>query len=285
MHKFKLAFLIFFPIWFQTLVALPAPEPIPQNCYAAEILEAQRLVKRAEIVFGYDGSTGPRFWSDLSPSNQLCSSGMLQSPINFPKNHFLVKGATPFELAWNANITDADFENEGTTVKALFTTDSKVIFNETEYTLKQFHFHTPSEHHFDGRALDAEVHFVHVSDNGKILVLGIPLEARDGEYLPVCENCGRLVEQLIPHLPYEAKTSNKIDSLNLEPVIRFISKTKWNSYKGSLTTPPCTEGVRFFISSKYLGITLSELRDLKKAIPFSARFTQPLNGRGKMLAN
>ncbi|KAJ1554563.1 hypothetical protein HK096_002962 [Nowakowskiella sp. JEL0078] len=268
--------------------ALPAPEPslsnVAHNCYADVILQAnhiQRLRKRsAEGTapnFGYEGSRGPLFWADLDPANEKCRTGKLQSPINFAGQDFLASANEKFTLDWKTPIANAEFLNEGITAKVILETESKVTFAGTEFKLKQFHFHTPSEHHIDERSTDAEIHFVHVSDSGKILVLGVLVE------IPAC--CAKynaLFSQLIPNLPIgPVDTKKTISTLDLSTIVKFFEETTFNTYEGSLTTPPCSEGVRFFVSTNRLKVPSAQIKELKKVVPFNARFTQANNGRGK----
>ncbi|KAJ1568601.1 hypothetical protein HK096_005946 [Nowakowskiella sp. JEL0078] len=113
------------------------------------------------------------------------------------------------------------------------------------------------------------------SESGKILVLGALIEAGESAN-------DQLLRQLIPRLPIgPAGTKTELHRLNLRSIINFFANSPWNTYEGSLTTPPCTEGVRFFIAANYLRVGEAQLRELKKVVKFSARYTQPYNGRGE----
>ncbi|KAJ1558575.1 hypothetical protein HK096_009988, partial [Nowakowskiella sp. JEL0078] len=118
-------------VLFATLLvtnSLPTPEEslsaAKHNCYADVVLQAntarrlrKRQVESKGDAFSYEGATGPAYWADLDPKNELCRSGKLQSPINFLQDEFLVKDHTPFTLEWTDTILEAEFENEGVTGK------------------------------------------------------------------------------------------------------------------------------------------------------------------------
>ncbi|KAJ1568600.1 hypothetical protein HK096_005945, partial [Nowakowskiella sp. JEL0078] len=245
--------------------ALPSSS---RNCYADEILEASsryrlqhRSLKRKDhggTRFSYEGKTGPAHWADLDPANELCRTGKQQSPINFEGDRFLADKSTNLILNWNFEIKNADFVNEGVTVKMKFVSDSFVLFEGTQFNLKQFHFHMPSEHHINNRALDAEVHFVHLSDEGQILVVGALLQI-----IAENETENEFLGQILPYLPIgEEETKISVPVLEMASIIKFFLATKWNTYEGSLTTPPCVEGVRFFIAKDYLPVKLQQIREL-----------------------
>ncbi|KAJ3124241.1 hypothetical protein HK098_001303 [Nowakowskiella sp. JEL0407] len=266
--------------------ALPAPKSIavstndfaPHNCMADIISRSHRLKRRAEASFGYEGENGPLFWADLDPKNALCRSGQFQSPINFEGERFRAGSNETFGLSWKNTIPDAEFLNEGVTAKMILGTpkESTLDFGGKSFTLEQFHFHTPSEHHVDSRAFDAEIHFVHLSSAGQILVVAAMVSVDESS----ADNA--FFSQLIPKLPIgPVETKNAVKDLDISSVISFFQTTQFNTYEGSLTTPPCTEGVRFFVSVNTIKIPKKQLDEMKKVVPFNARFTQKVSGRGK----
>ncbi|KAJ3119774.1 hypothetical protein HK098_005179 [Nowakowskiella sp. JEL0407] len=263
-------------------LALPAQEktdalPVAHNCMADVIFESRRLQKRAEPAFGYEGAQGPAHWAELNPKFSACGSGQLQSPINFIGDVFRYNGTTrPFTLSWREVYQTAEFLNEGITIKVLLNdTSSKVVFENEDYILKQFHIHVPSEHHFDGHHYDAEIHFVHISASGKILVLGAMVDIQ--QFCPP----NPFLKQLLPRLPIgPVDTKTQLTNLDMFYMINFFKGSIWHTYVGSLTAPPCTEGVRFFISTKKFPVTDADLEKIKSIVTFNSRYTQPYNGRG-----
>lgn len=119
------------------------------------------VVKRSEGVFGYHGLDGPLNWHGLNNGNSKCATGTQQSPININtdvgRELPWVQGDS-FDLSVDPYPSGAELENLGTTIQ-VYVNGSATVY-EKDYALKQFHFHTPSEHHFDGKYYDAEVHFV-----------------------------------------------------------------------------------------------------------------------------
>ena len=163
--------------------------------------------------------------------------------------------------------------NNGHTIQVVVAPGSKLRVDGVAHDLLQFHFHRPSEEKIDGKPMAMVVHFVHKNADGKLAVLGVLL--KEGN-----ENPG--IKTLWANLPKEENVEYAPDGVNFNPGNLLPREFDFYSYEGSLTTPPCTEGVRFFI----LKTTVNIAKEQVQAFPFkmNARPVQPLNGR-ELLSN
>jgi len=222
--------------------------------------------KHAAPHWGYEGEMGPEKWGKEFPT---CSAGKSQSPLD-------IKG--PFVKS--RVVVSADYKegplkmlNNGHTIQVIVAPGSKLRIDGIAHELLQFHFHRPSEEKIDGKPMAMVVHFVHKNAEGKLAVLGVLL--KEGN-----ENPG--IKTLWANLPKEENVEYAPDGVNFNPGNLLPREFDFYSYEGSLTTPPCTEGVRFFI----LKTTVNIAKEQVQAFPFqmNARPVQPLNGR-EILSN
>jgi carbonic anhydrase len=222
--------------------------------------------KHAAPHWGYEGEMGPEKWGKEFPT---CAAGKSQSPLD-------IKG--PFVKS--RMVVSADYKegplkllNNGHTIQVVVSPGSKMRIDGIAYELLQFHFHRPSEEKIDGKPMAMVVHFVHKNADGKLAVLGVLL--KEGN-----ENPG--IKTLWTNLPKEEKVEYAPEGVNFNPGNLLPREFDFYSFAGSLTTPPCTEGVRFFI----LKTTVNIAKEQVQAFPFkmNARPVQALNGR-EMLSN
>jgi carbonic anhydrase len=164
--------------------------------------------------------------------------------------------------------------NNGHTIQVNVEPGSGAItINKETYDLVQFHFHRPSEEQLDGKNMAMTVHFVHKNKDGKIVVLGVLLN--EGKENPV-------IKTLWANLPPKEEEEYAPDKMIINPASLLPSNLGFYEYEGSLTTPPCTEGVTFFILKTPMDISKAQLA--KFPFKLNARPTQELNGR-KILEN
>ncbi|KAL8787843.1 MAG: hypothetical protein Q9195_007583 [Heterodermia aff. obscurata] len=222
----------------------------------------------AVAQFGYTGLQGPAHWHKLNPNNSKCATGDLQSPIDVlpAKLTYLQSAAAP-QLSYPP-IKSATFENLGSTVEVLMTSGS-LAYNGTTYTLKQFHFHTPSEHRIAGEAFPLEMHLVHVSPDNAIAVVGQLFELS-------AHSSTALLDEVFAHIAAITTPGSvtKTGRFNLNKVADNVAKNGVYTYGGSLTTPPCSEGVTWFVAKETLPIDLEAYEEMKHVVKFNSRFTQ-----------
>ena len=213
------------------------------------------------VNWGYEGAMGPESWGNDFPT---CARGKAQAPLN-------IKG--PFEKAL-FNVTP-DYKNgplkiinNGHTIQVNVPPGSKLRIDSQPFELVQFHFHRPSEEQINGKPSAMVAHFVHKNSEGRLAVLGVLL--KEGN-----ENPG--IKTLWTHAPAKEGPEISPEGVMFNPGNLLPREYEFYSYEGSLTTPPCTEGVRFFILKSQVNIS----REQVEAFPFkkNARPVQPQNGR------
>ena len=171
---------------------------------------------------------GPQNWGKLTSAHPICVSGIRQSPIN-------VSGAVRSAMAViqaSYKPTPLDIVHNGHTVQVNYAPGSHMRIGNRTYRLLQFHFHAPSEHKVGGRQYDAEVHFVHKSDDGKLAVLGILIKV--GAENP-------FITPIWAQMP-SGKGTRSDHSVTVDPNTFLPVNRTYHRYFGSLTTPPCSEG-------------------------------------------
>jgi carbonic anhydrase len=218
--------------------------------------------------WGYKGDTGPQNWGKLSKDFSACSNGKNQSPINIDN---AIDGKLP-AIEYNYNILIADkIKNNGHTVQVDVRSGGEIKVDGTEFKLKQFHFHTPSENTIEGKTFPLEVHFVHASDDGKLAVIAMM-------YGPGRPDA--LLNSLLKYMPLEKGQSKALGSKDLA-VLETDKKLKnYIRFNGSLTTPPCTEGVIWLVKKNFLSVSMGQLDLFHKALKHpNNRPVQAINSR------
>lgn len=215
----------------------------------------------APVHWSYTGPTGPRHWGEHFPS---CSLGRAQSPIDL---------AGPFErisapLAVSYARGPLRILDNGHTIQVNVAPGSSFAVGGERYELVQFHFHRPSEETLAGHARPMVVHFVHKNAAGELAVLAVLVD--EGAENP-------LVRTLWAHLPEQAGREEITLALSIDPAQLLPANRAYFRYRGSLTTPPCTEGVLFYILKQPVEMSRAQI----EAFPYklNARPVQPRNGR------
>ncbi|KAJ3016597.1 UNVERIFIED_CONTAM: hypothetical protein HDU68_012120 [Siphonaria sp. JEL0065] len=262
-------------------LAVPVPDGErrgdTKNCLAdiivARGLEQPHLERRTS--WSYEGENGASHWGQF---NTVCEAGEFQSPINFEGEKFAIK-LKP-KLSWASLTKPFNVLNNGHTIQLQLkestpTLSSKQV-NNLDYIVQQVHFHSPSEHHIDEKYFDLEAHFVHASTDGKLSVIGLLFEAGNSKKF---EN--KWIKQFENKLPSTTNSTKPLSKLDMSPIIKALKYAEFFSYTGSLTTPPCTEGVLWLVAKEPLKISLRQLDKLRNSMPFNSRTTQANKSVGK----
>jgi carbonic anhydrase len=211
--------------------------------------------------FGYLGETGPDSWSALSPDWAVCNSGEFQSPVNlapqrnFPKLDIMYSEST------------GEIFNNGHTVETEITSGANtLVLDGVAYELSQFHFHAGSEHRVGGRGYDMEMHLVHTSAAGTNAVIGVFLQRGTGSGA-LAKIFAALPDILEENVRYEVDGS-------FNPVDFLPQSHAHNRYVGSLTTPPCTEGVQWLVLTQPVTVSDEDIAQFAAQVSFNARLTQ-----------
>ena len=196
--------------------------------------------------WGYEGDVAPSHWSSLNEKFSLCSNGKMQSPINIVPT--LDKDLKPLEL--NYTTSSSTVINNGHTVQVNIKSGSTLTTNNTTYELKQFHFHTPSENNINGNSYPLEAHFVHASKDGKLAVVAVMF--KEGEENKVLNKIWSKFPLTLNKKTNFTLTSNDINNL--------MPKNKdYYKFEGSLTTPPCTQGVSWNVYKNTVTISKEQV--------------------------
>lgn len=197
--------------------------------------------------WSYDGDTGPEYWGDLEEAS-TCKIGQEQSPINIKQ--VTASGDAAPAITYNKNASIRINDNGHTIVYTPTTPDNSIMLDNERFELKQFHYHTPSEHQFGGQNYPAEMHFVHANSAGNLAVIGVMLQQGGAsEAMRVLLNGS--------HLSAENQvdfTANGVDLTALIPAM-----PTFYHYDGSLTTPPCSEQVQWFVTKQPLDLASDQL--------------------------
>ena len=176
-------------------------------------------------------------------------------------------------------VSESIFENLGSTIEVL--ANGTTSFEGTDYRLVQFHMHTPSEHHIDGEYYPLEIHMVHqgIADNTKLAVIGLMFQVSAGKSSSIISSLsGSLDKITVPG----TKTAIK-GGIDYKDVISAIETSDIVQYTGSLTTPPCAEGVTFLLLKNPLDVSVKDFNAIKKIVKFNSRFIQNELGNTNML--
>jgi len=222
----------------------------------------------ANSLWEYTDGRGPLVWGKLDPAYSACSKGHEQSPVNIKGAH-LNKNLQPIEFHYIAG--SVTLENNSHTIVALVKPGSYIVAGGTRYDLLQFHFHTPSEDAVDGKLTDMVVHLVHKSAEGKLAEIAIRFVQERG-------TPNAVMAALWPHLPKKAGATEQVTDM-INPGGFLPPDRGYWTYMGSITTPPCTEGVRWFVFENELSMSLNQLRVFQSIFKMNSRPLQDLHGR------
>lgn len=219
--------------------------------------------------WSYEGNTGPRQWGELAPEFAACRLGHRQSPIDIMNPRTAELDALRFEL----QPSPLHIANTGHGIQVDCPPASFLSVGSDRYQLLQFHFHRPGEHRINGQRFALEAHAVFADTGGRMAVTAILFrETADAPPHPLLQN-------LWPQLPGRAGEERSPEGVIVNPADLLPTGLGYYSYDGSLTTPPCTEGVRWFVLREAATATPEQIARFAALYPHNARPIQPLNGR------
>jgi carbonic anhydrase len=223
------------------------------------------------VHWSYRGEGGPGSWGTLAPEYATCASGRSQSPVDIGKTSPVQRSAFPAaQLRIGHTEHVADTINNGHTIQVTYTQGDTLTVGDTGYELAQYHFHAPSEHTVAGKHFPMEMHLVHKSAAGAVAVVGVLIEegASNAAFDPVWSTLPRKTgaESHLEHV--------KVNVDDLLPRTRAV----WR-YEGSLTTPPCSEGVQWLVMTTPVRISAAQIAAFTAIVEPNNRPVQPLHGR------
>ncbi len=218
--------------------------------------------------WSYDGETGPNGWGRMSGDWSICESGHEQSPVNIPKS--ASKERTMISLSGYTSVKGGVVDN-GHTIQANFKPGAKATIRGQEFQLAQFHFHSPSEHEFSGISYPLELHLVHKNKEGKLAVIGVMIE--EGEENPE-------MSKVLVSIPESGeKSENPISGGSINLTKLLPKSLAAFQYPGSLTTPPCSEGVLWSVLSEPITLSHAQVAKLRERYHHTNRPVMPLGER------
>jgi carbonic anhydrase len=211
--------------------------------------------------FLYFGRTGPAFWGGLDPAWGACANGRVQSPVDFGRKSI---GSERPNLSIDYGRTGGEIFNNVHTIEIETEGENGLNLGGEVYTLSQFHFHVPSEHTIKGDGHDMELHLVHTSAAGANAVVAVFLDrgASSGALSPI-----------FGQLPDDINVHHKLDAA-FDPAEFLPDDRSHVLYSGSLTTPPCTDGVRWVVLTSPVSVSSEDLAKFDERIHFNARPVQ-----------
>ncbi|HCX83474.1 MAG TPA: carbonate dehydratase [Rhodoferax sp.] len=221
-----------------------------------------------EAHWAYEGEAGPQAWAKLKPDFNVCALGKRQSPINIEDGNTLQGPAEA--VKFNYVPSNGTVVNNGHTIQVDVQGDNSITVRGSRYRLLQFHFHSPSEEQINGQRAAMVVHLVHKSDEGQLAVVAVLLQP--GETNP-------LIDKVWTYMPLDAGDRVRMprELLNLNELLP--ADQRYYQFMGSLTTPPCTEGVLWMVLKQPSPLSRSQLKLFTQLYPNNARPVQALNGR------
>ncbi len=232
----------------------PAPKPV---------------VVKETLPWSYSGDTGPANWGSLSPKYSLCDSGKNQSPVNFVDSKLV--GTTRLK-GLDVNYRDAVLRivNTGTRIRVDYPRGSYIKIGTQRFEMLHYHFNTPSEHQRNGFNFPMEMQIVHKNSAGNLAIIAVIFqEGKDNKYL----------EKMISHLPTKPNQQKRHRGVMVNPAKLFPRNRTFFKYNGSLTNPPCTEGVSWIVFKHPVEASYEQIQKIKGIMGENNRPVQKINAR------
>jgi carbonic anhydrase len=219
----------------------------------------------------YEGPAGAEHWGDLDPDYAPCKDGKEQSPIDI---RYAEKAHLP-ALRFDYRSGPLKYLiNNGYTIRTNYHDDTGagnfLVVAGKRYHLTQFHFHRPSEEYIHGRPYDMVVHLMHEAADGTVVAVAVLLKAGDAN---------STIQRLWDHMPMTEGKEQEIPGVQVNPAGLLPRDYAYYTYMGSITAPPCTEGVTWFVLKTPVDISEEQISAFAGLYPHDVRPLQPLNGR------
>ncbi|OWW22655.1 carbonic anhydrase [Noviherbaspirillum denitrificans] len=230
----------------------------------AKAAENQPKAKRSD-TWSYEGDNGPQKWGKINPAWAKCDSGHRQAPIDIRDG--IKVDLEPVQFEYGAS--GFNIINNGHTVQVNVAPGNRFTLTGRTYELQQFHFHRPAEEKVDGRGFDMVAHLVHKDEEGRLAVIAVLIES--GEQHPG-------IQTVWNNLPLE-KYEPLVPVIQFDPSMMLPERREYYTFMGSLTTPPCDEGVLWIVMKEPIKASKQQLDIFARLYPMNARPVQALSGR------
>jgi carbonic anhydrase len=235
---------------------------------ALALIPATLAAAQTTAPWDYEGKRGSLVWDKLDPAYKVCAQGHEQSPIDI-RGARLNKALQPIEFHYIAG--PVKLENDGHTVVVHVDPGSYIVAGGVRYDLIGFDFHHPAEEPVKGKLTDMDVHILHKSADGKLAILAVRL-------VEDLSSPNALLATLWPHLPTTPGATESVTDMVSPAGLLPADRGYW-TYEGSLTVPPCTEGVRWFVFEQEVPLSRGQLRAFAALFKVNTRPLQDPHGR------
>ena len=220
--------------------------------------------------WSYSGKTAPVHSASLSNENSLCNSGKNQSPIDIDTKRAVNAGKRGLKFNYG-QLNSKYIFNTGKQLQIDVAQGANIKVDGVEFELKHLSFHTPSENTYNKQHFPMEIQFIHQSKDHQLAIVSL---------MVAMGKSSRTLVKLQQQLPMNAGELKQLAANALRNLEKKQKVANYYRYKGSLTTPPCTEGVRWFIMNKPLKISKQHYQSFRQAIKHNNnRSIQDLNAR------
>jgi carbonic anhydrase len=227
---------------------------------------AQEAKQPEAHAWDYGTEHGPQHWGELKAEYASCGVGQRQSPIDIAKTE---KADLP-PITFDYKPSSLRIIDNGHTIMVSYDPGSSIRVGDVTYQLKQFHFHRPSEESIHGKTSDMVAHLVHADAEGHLGVVAVLLEhGKDNA----------LIRELWKHIPKEKEREALLEAVKINVADLLPKDRGYYTFEGSLTSPPCSEGVTWFVLKQRMPISADEVARFSKIYPHNARPAQPLHER------
>jgi carbonic anhydrase len=216
--------------------------------------------------WSYAGPNGPEHWGGLEPDYAECKLGQHQSPIDIRDAQ--QQSLPPIQFVYKTS--PLKIMNNGHTVQITYAPGSFIVVGGKQYELRQFHFHHPSEEQIQGKPYDMVIHLVHADHEDHLAVVAVLV--KQGKANPT-------LQKLWDHLPGANGGEESPAGVSVNAAAFLPETLGYYTFAGSLTTPPCSESVTWFVLKTPVELSAAEIAAFAKLYPHNARPIQPLNGR------
>jgi carbonic anhydrase len=251
------------------MLLIAAMSCAPTGPSAQDPESEHKYVSPWKTPWTYEGARGSEHWGELDPAYAACNSGKEQSPIDIrnarktdlPTIRFEYKSAPLKYVINNGHTVRVNYYAPGS--------GDFMIVEDTRYRLTQFHFHRPSEEYIHGKPYDMVLHLMHEASDGNVAGVAVLLKAG---------NANATIQQIWDHMPM-TEGQDEVTGVEVNPAGLLPQDVGYYTYMGSVTAPPCTEGVTWFVLKTPMEISKEQINAFAKLYPHDVRPVQPLNGR------
>jgi carbonic anhydrase len=218
--------------------------------------------------WSYEGETGPQAWGQLEPAFNICAIGKRQSPIHIEEATTLQGPAEPLQINYLAS--KGSVVNNGHTIQVDLEGENTLTVRGSTYKLVQFHFHHPAEERVNYKGFSMVAHLVHKNDQGQLAVLAVLFDPGEANLL---------IQKVWTHMPLDVNDRVSLPDGLIDVNEALPKDRRYYQFIGSLTTPPCTEGVLWMVLKEPMTLSREQLKLFSQLFPMNARPVQPSFGR------